>query len=196
MACECCDNTNYGSGSNLYFLQELSKKVHSIKCALGESEPIDLTSIETLLNTVNTNLSTILTELQLRKYDYEVVCSSIDSRLILLKLDYIETARAGLLHDFFISDKDRSKKEKFTSTFNHSTKAVDNASRLFDINDKQKNMIRAHMCPFTLVLPKYAETWIVIGSDKLVGTIEFLKKFKYQISYVTQAYLLFIFNKL
>lgn len=114
----------------------------------------------------------------------------------LLKLDYIETARAGLLHDFFISDKDRSKKEKFTSTFNHSTKAVDNASRLFDINDKQKNMIRAHMFPFTLVLPKYAETWIVIGSDKLVGTIEFLKKFKYQISYVTQAYLLFIFNKL
>ena len=89
MACECCDNTNYGSGSNLYFLQELSKKVHSIKCALGESEPIDLTSIETLLNTVNTNLSTIITELQLRKYDYEIVCSSLDSRLLLLKIDYI-----------------------------------------------------------------------------------------------------------
>ncbi len=89
MACECCDHTNYGSGSNLYFLQELNKKVHSIKCDLGESSSTDLTTIESLLDTINNNLITVLSELQLRKYDYEVVCSSVDSRLLLLKVDYI-----------------------------------------------------------------------------------------------------------
>lgn len=113
-----------------------------------------------------------------------------------LKLDYIETARAGLLHDFFLSDEDRSKIEKFTSTFNHSKKAVDNASKEFGISHKEENIIRAHMFPFTLAIPKYAESWIVIGADKTVAAFEFVKKFKYQISYAIQAYILFFINKL
>ena len=52
------------------------------------------------------------------------------------------------------------------------------------------------MFPFTLVIPKYAESWIVVGADKTVGTFEFVKNFKYQISYAIQAYILFFINKL
>ena len=60
----------------------------------------------------------------------------------LLHLDYVETARAGLLHDFFISDEDRNAKDRFVSTFVHPKEAVDNSMRVFGINEKEKDIIR------------------------------------------------------
>ena len=107
-----------------------------------------------------------------------------------LHLDYIETARAGLLHDFFISDEDRNAKDKVVSTFVHPKEAVVNADRVFGINEKEKNIIRAHMFPINLTLPRYAESWIVSLVDKVVGTYEFSKKF----GYVANIYILFLLN--
>lgn len=98
-----------------------------------------------------------------------------------LKLDYIETARAGLLHDFFLSEEDRTKKERFKSTFNHNKKALDNSLLYFELSKREKNIIKSHMFPFNLVVPLYPESVIVSLVDKCIGTYEFLLKFKCKI---------------
>ena len=108
----------------------------------------------------------------------------------LLHLDYVETARAGLLHDFFISDEDRNAKDRFVSTFVHPKEAVDNSMRVFGINEKEKDIIKSHMFPINISLPKYAESWIVSMVDKVVASYEFGRKF----GYLVNVYLILLLN--
>ena len=125
------------------------------------------------------------------RYEHSLRVSYYSYRISkLLHLDYIETARAGLLHDFFLNDNDRSIKDRFISTFVHPKKAVDNAIRVFGVNEKEMNIIRSHMFPINIIVPKYAESWIVSLVDKIVGTYEFSKKF----GYIANIYLLFLLN--
>ena len=111
-----------------------------------------------------------------------------------LHLSYKDTARAGLLHDFFLSKEDRNFFGRFISTFTHPKKAVEHTSEHFDINDKEADIIKAHMFPFYVSMPKYAESWIVNSVDKVVGMVEFSKKFGYKFSYATNIALVFLVN--
>lgn len=113
-----------------------------------------------------------------------------------LKLDSEEVARGGLLHDFFLSDEDRTTKDRLVSTFVHPKKAVKNAEELFSISDKEKDIISTHMFPVNLSLPKYTESWIVNFVDKIIGFNEFCHKFGYKIAYVANVYLLFLINSI
>ena len=114
----------------------------------------------------------------------------IDKISKFLHLDYEEAARAGLLHDFFISDEDRNLKDRFISTFVHPKEALENSVRVFNVSEKEKDIIRSHMFPINISVPKYAESWIVSLVDKVVGTYEFSKEFRY----LANIYLLFIIN--
>lgn len=114
----------------------------------------------------------------------------------LLKLDYKEVARAGLLHDFFLSDDNRTQLERLKSTFDHPKKAVLKASENFEISEKEKDIIRTHMFPINIAVPKYAESWIVNLVDKAVGTLEFSRKYSYKLGYLANLYILFLFNYL
>ena len=107
-----------------------------------------------------------------------------------LDLDYVSAARGGLLHDFFISDEDRNAKDRFVSTFVHPKEAVDNSMRVFGINEKEKDIIKSHMFPINISLPKYAESWIVSMVDKVVGSYEFGRKF----GYLVNVYLILLLN--
>lgn len=90
-----------------------------------------------------------------------------------LKLDARQTARAGLLHDFFI-DEQLNKKEKRLSAFYHPKKAVDNADTMFILTDKEKDIIYSHMFPLIPNhVPKYMESWVVSIVDKCVASYEF-----------------------
>lgn len=114
----------------------------------------------------------------------------------ILKLDYKQVVTGGLLHDFFISDEDRTKKDRFLSVFNHPKKAVKNASEHFEITDKEKDIIRSHMFPINLSVPKYAESWVVSIVDKIVGTYEFSRKFGYKLVYATNVLMVFLLNSI
>ena len=114
----------------------------------------------------------------------------------LLKLDYVDAARAGLLHDFYISKEDRTTKERLTDTFTHPKKAVEHAMEVYGINGREQDIIRSHMFPFTTSIPKYAESWVVVLVDKTVGGWEFYQKFYRQIAYATNLFLLFIINSI
>lgn len=114
----------------------------------------------------------------------------------ILHLDYKEVARAGLLHDFFISEEERTLKERFISTFTHPKYAVENSCKCFDLSEKEKDIIESHMFPIYYSIPKYAESWIVSCTDKVVGTYEFGMKFKYKFSYAANLLLIILLNNL
>lgn len=109
-----------------------------------------------------------------------------------LGLDYIAGARAGLLHDFFLSSDDRTKVERFTSTFTHPKRALRRANQYFSLNDKEQNIIVSHMFPVNVRLPKYMESWIVSLVDKVVGLYEFLVSFSFKQCCVPNLYLLLL----
>lgn len=110
------------------------------------------------------------------------------------KLDYNCVARAGLLHDYFYSDVDQSAKERFLSVFTHPKKAVKNAQNVFGINKMEEDIIKSHMFPINLTVPKYLESWVVNFVDKIVGLFEFTRKFSYRFSYAVNLFLIFLIN--
>jgi len=109
-------------------------------------------------------------------------------------LDYRETARGGLLHDFFYSPDERDKKERIVSTFIHPKRAVATAKKNFNLSDKEVDMIRAHMFPVNIAIPKYMESWIVNFVDKAVAISEVGTYLKNRMSYVYNLSVILIFS--
>lgn len=87
-----------------------------------------------------------------------------------LGLDYTSAARAGLLHDLFLYDWRHSRKKLNLNgwhAFIHPKIALENAEKLFDINEKERDIIKKHMWPVTLLdVPKYRETFVITLVDK------------------------------
>lgn len=86
-----------------------------------------------------------------------------------LGLDYKAAARAGMLHDLFLYDWRNSRKTlnlERPHAFIHPKIALKNASKLFNLTEKEKDIIVKHMWPVTLKFPKYPESFIVTFVDK------------------------------
>ena len=129
------------------------------------------------------------------RYDHSLRVSYISYKITrVLGLDYHETARGGLLHDFFMTDNDRNMKEKLVSTFNHPKKAVNNSKNNFDISAKEEDIIRTHMFPINIKPPKYMEGWVVNLVDKGVAICEFSQKFSYRLKFATNVFMIFLMN--
>ena len=113
-----------------------------------------------------------------------------------LKLNYIETARAGLLHDFFEND-DLSEIKQRLSMFFHPYMAVKNSEKYFGISELEKDIIINHMFPtLPLKIPKHIESWIVSLVDKVIATYEFYeayaKPYAYKVSNVCAMLILIL----
>lgn len=89
-----------------------------------------------------------------------------------MRLNYKETARGGLLHDFFCNDEIEAKKQKFRFAI-HPYQSLENACNNFNLTDLEKDIIINHMFP-TLPhkVPKYMESWLVSLVDKGVAVYE------------------------
>ena len=102
-------------------------------------------------------------------------------------LDYKSVARAAMLHDLFLYDwRKRQPNRKGLHAFTHGKIACDNACKLFDLNDKEKDIIIKHMWPVTTTPPKSLEGFILTFVDKYCAMSEtfevlqsrlFMKKF-------------------
>lgn len=82
----------------------------------------------------------------------------------------------AMLHDFYLYDwhTGRRRKEGIHG-FCHPKTALKNAEKLFNLNAKQKNIIRSHMFPITLLHPpKCKEAWIVTLADKYCAIQEYI----------------------
>lgn len=90
-----------------------------------------------------------------------------------LHLNYVATARGGLLHDFF-REKDLTRKSKKFSMMYHPYLALRNACETFEVSDLEKDIIINHMFPsLPHKIPKYLESWIVSLVDKTIAIYEF-----------------------
>ena len=95
-----------------------------------------------------------------------------------LKLDYVSAARGAMLHDLYLYTwhKERGvimellKKHPWI----HPKMALQNATKNFDLNDIEKDIIIKHMWPVTIRVPKYFESFIVGIADKLCCVMEVL----------------------
>lgn len=95
--------------------------------------------------------------------------------------DYISVAKAGLLHDFYLYDWHKLKKEKKIFKkhgYVHSRIALNNANKYFKLNKVEKDIILKHMWPLTFrLIPKYKESLLVSVIDKCVSVKEFAQMY-------------------
>ena len=88
--------------------------------------------------------------------------------------------RGALLHDYFLYDwhvPDKENPHKLHG-FYHPGVALRNALREYDLTEREKNIIRRHMWPLTVVPPGCREAWIVTTADKWCSFMETLHMHK------------------
>lgn len=111
-----------------------------------------------------------------------------------LKLNYKETARAGLLHDFFTDETNNLSQIK--SLRKHPTYALENARKYFKLTEREEDIIKTHMFPVTFTPPKYMESWIVDIVDDVASVYERYKssctQFKAAINFLFIFFINFI----
>lgn len=93
-----------------------------------------------------------------------------------LKLDYKSATRGAMLHDLFLYDWHTTSpadiNEKGAHAWAHPRIALKNASKIFNLNDTEKDIIKSHMWPVTIKFPKTKEAFIVSCMDKYSATTE------------------------
>lgn len=117
------------------------------------------------------NTSCYQHSLHVSYYNY-IICKK-------LGLDYKAAAKAGLLHDLFLYDWHYYKPTKGERLhgFQHADKALKNASKYFKLTEKEGDIIKKHMFPLTLTLPKYKETCVIVLTDKFCSVCEVIDGF-------------------
>ncbi len=128
----------------------------------------------------------------------------------LFRCDYVASARAGLLHDFFYGG--RLEKQE-NSYLNHPITSARNARKYFGVSKKEESIIRTHMFHQILIKkifpfinrkehakvfeskPTCAEGWIVCIADLLISVYEVAAyKLRNTIKYAYNVSMLFLFN--
>ncbi len=125
------------------------------------------------------------------RYNHSVRVAYIAYKISkLLGCDTISTIRGGALHDFFLVRDDKNIATSTKMLIEHPKIAKENAIKYFGVNEKEQNIIEAHMFPISDVAPKYKESWIVTLSDKIVAAFEGAGRAKTQIG----IWMLFLIN--
>lgn len=89
-----------------------------------------------------------------------------------IRVDESSLVRGALLHDYFLYDWHVADPSHRLHGFIHAKKALENAERDFTLNDIERNMIKCHMFPMNLTLPRYRESVILWVADKLCAAGE------------------------
>lgn len=101
-------------------------------------------------------------------------CSLAISKKLGISCSQRELVRGALLHDYFLydwHDKNREDKKRLHG-FYHPGIALKNAAREYPLTNREKDIIRKHMWPLTVVPPRCREAWIVTTADKYCSLME------------------------
>lgn len=94
-----------------------------------------------------------------------------------IKCNKRDLIRGALLHDYFLydwHDKDHISPLRLHG-FLHPGIALRNAEKEYRLSTKEKDIIRKHMWPLTIVPPKCREAWVVSMADKYCSLMETLR---------------------
>lgn len=101
-------------------------------------------------------------------------CSLFISQALHIPCNKRDLIRGALLHDYFLydwHDKDYVHPHRLHG-FYHPGRALANASREYHLTNRQKDIIKKHMWPLTVVPPTCREAWIVTTADKWCSLME------------------------
>ena len=101
----------------------------------------------------------------------------------LLHLDYVSCARAAMVHDMFLYDWRKPNPYKGLHAFSHGNTSYKNASKYFEFNRKEKDIITKHMWPICFGFPRYIETVILTLIDKHCTMVEALTDIAHDFSF-------------
>ena len=96
-----------------------------------------------------------------------------------LKVRTREMIRGALLHDYFLYDWHEKSGHHSWHGFTHPAAALQNASRFFNLTERERDIIMKHMWPLTLKFPRYRESYIVCLADKLCSLQETFRSHPY-----------------
>ena len=85
-----------------------------------------------------------------------------------------DLVRGALLHDYFLYDWHKADKENphRLHGFHHPARALKNAEAEYELTDRQRDIIKKHMWPLTIVPPVCREAWVVTAADKYCSLLE------------------------
>jgi len=87
-----------------------------------------------------------------------------------LKIDITEFVQAALLHDYYLYDLHGDGQRHTFHWFKHPKTALENALKKYpNLTKIQKDMIKNHMFPLTLIPPSTKEGWIICFYDKIAA---------------------------
>lgn len=97
------------------------------------------------------------------------------NRRLNLGCDEASLVRGAFLHDFYLYDWHESHPEAGLHGFSHPAIALANAEQRYTLNDRERNVIRSHMWPLTLLTPpRCREAAVVCVADKMSSATETL----------------------
>ena len=86
-----------------------------------------------------------------------------------------DLVRGALLHDYFLydwHDKTQIPQRKRLHGFWHPGIALRNAEKEYKLTDRQREIIRKHMWPLSVVPPTCREAWVVTTADTYCSLME------------------------
>lgn len=92
-----------------------------------------------------------------------------------LRCNKHDLIRGALLHDYFLydwHDKAYLSQRKRLHGFWHPGIALRNAEKEYKLNDTQREIIKKHMWPLTVIPPTCKEAWVVTAADKYCSLME------------------------
>ena len=101
------------------------------------------------------------------------------ARGLKLRVRERDMVRGALLHDYFLYDwhkdgKDKGNVHPRLHGFYHPGTALRNAERDFTLTERERDIIKKHMWPLTIIPPICTESWIVTVADKATSLMETL----------------------
>lgn len=114
-------------------------------------------------------------DVSVMKHSEKVAFSSLWlARRLHINVSERELVRGALLHDYFLYDwhDDEHCGLHNLHGFKHPFVALKNASAEYDLSDREKDIIKKHMWPMTVIPPLCREGWLVTICDKYISTIE------------------------
>jgi len=113
--------------------------------------------------------------MSVRQHEINVARYSVlISRKLGIACDERALIRGALLHDFFLYDWHDKEHVNLLRLhgIHHPGIALKNAETEFSLSDVEREIIRKHMWPITVIPPTCREAWIVSAADKYCSLME------------------------
>lgn len=101
-----------------------------------------------------------------------VCCALAIAKRFGIRIDKSSLVRGGILHDYFLYDWHDGKPQRMIHGFTHPSEALRQAEMDFELNDIERDIIKKHMFPLTVIPPRYREGWLICMADKICAIKE------------------------